>query len=119
MTISLSFPHLTQHAAAVLNAALADAQNGATVTLALTYTKVTKTEPRIAGKDYRPLLGTTSATLVGTVKKVAVGKKGAYVLLDATLTRAPLGGNGEVTTEKLGWTSVKGAGILAAQVLAK
>jgi hypothetical protein len=115
---TLTFPNLTAPEAAALNAALAAAQLGATVTVALTYTKCTKSEPRIAGKDYRPLLGAANTTLIGTVKKVAVGKNGPYVLLDATITRAPLNGEGAVATERLGWTSIKPEGVQAAQVLA-
>jgi hypothetical protein len=115
--IQMTFENLTPEAGAALNKALVAAQNGATVTLSLRYNKVTSTAPRIEGEDYRGLLGVSREILIGTVKKVAVGKNGPYVLLDATMTRAPLNGEG-VVTKALGWTSVKPEGIREAQVLA-
>lgn len=81
------------------------------VTLAVSYHKVTSSKPRIAGKDYKKVLLLTSDKLEGTIKKVAKGKNGWYVLMDATLTRTPLDGEGKVDTTKLGWTSIKGEGI--------
>jgi hypothetical protein len=116
-TMTLAFENLSTTEAAALNAALLRAQMGETVQLALTYNKVTNTAPRIAGEDYRALPGVAKETLIGTVKKVAVGKNGPYVLLDATLTRAPLNGEGKVETKKLGWTSIKPEGVKSAQVL--
>jgi hypothetical protein len=121
MTIKMAFENLTDEShesAESLNAALVDAQNGATVVLSLSYHKVTKTPARLAEVDYRPLAGVTHDRLIGTVKKVAVGKNGPYILLDATLTRAPVDGSGEVVTTKLGWTSVKPEGIDTAQIVA-
>ena len=117
MTLTnLAFENLSEKSAAALNKALVDAQAGATVVLSLSYHKVTKTPARLAEVDYRPLDGVTSDRLIGTVKKVAEGKNGPYILLDATLTRTPVDGSGEVTT-KLGWTSVKPEGIDTAQVV--
>ena len=118
MTLTnLAFENLSEKSAAALNKALVDAQAGATVVLSLSYHKVTKTPARLAEVDYRPLDGVTSDRLIGTVKRVAEGKNGPYILLDATLTRTPVNGKGEVTTTKLGWTSVKPEGIDTAQVV--
>jgi hypothetical protein len=118
MTLTnLAFENLSPESAKALNAALVDAQNGATVVLNLSYHKVTTTKARLAEVDYRRLDGVTKDRLIGTVKKVAEGKNGPYILLDATLTRTPINGKGEVVTTKLGWTSVKPEGIDTAQVV--
>lgn len=116
MTIQMHFDNLTPADASALNKALVAAQEGATVVLSLSYHKVTATKPRLESVDYRPLAGVTKDRLIGTVKKVAIGAKGPYVLLDATLVRAPLNGEGEVTTA-IGWTSIKPEGVDAAQVV--
>jgi len=117
-TTTLTFENLPANEATALNAALNAAVNGATVTIALTYNKVTKTKARIANKDYAALPGVESATLIGTVKKVAVGKNGLYILLDATTTRAPIDTlTGEIDGDAIGWTSIKPAGIKRARVL--
>jgi len=104
-------PHLDADSRAELLEALQAHLDGAKVTISVEYNKVTSSKPRIEGEDYRGLLGVDRPVLIGTVKKVSVGKKGPYILLDATLTRQPLDGNGQVTTETLGWTSIKGEGI--------
>ena len=98
--------------AEALSDALCAAQNGCEVTIAVTYAKQTKSPARIPGKDCRALLGTTPETIIGTVVKVAVGKNGPYFLLTSPLTRGPVEGEGP------GWTALKPAGVLAAQVLA-
>jgi len=82
---------------------LQQALDGAKVTISIRYHKVTATKPRIEGEDYTSPL--PPQYLIGEVKKVAVGKNGPYILLDASLTR------GDGTEEKIGWTSIKGTGI--------
>jgi len=71
----------------------------------------------VPGKTHRQLLGATLDTLIGTVKKVAIGGDGPYVTLDTTITRAPLGPDGKVDPEKVGWTTIKGGGIRAVQIV--
>lgn len=115
--IALNLPLLSQEDAKTLNEALADAQAGAVVEIAVTYTKVTATPARVPGEDFRPLLGATEDTLIGVVKKVSTGRNGPYVLIDATLTRAPLGQDKKINPEKVGWATIKGKGIKACQVL--
>lgn len=115
--ITLHLPLLSPEDAKALNDALADAQAGANVEIAVTYTKVTSTPARVPGEDFRPLLGTTEGTLIGVVKKVSIGRNGPYVLIDATITRAPLGEDKKVDPEKIGWTTIKGKGVSACQVL--
>lgn len=102
---------------AELNTALADAQAGAEVLLSVLYFKVTSWPARIPNVDYRPLLGAERSTLIGPVREVAIGRYGPYVTLDATLTRAPLGEGGEVDPDRPGWTTIRGDGIRACQVL--
>jgi hypothetical protein len=116
MTIKMAFENLTGAESEALNAALVAAQHGATVVLNLSYHKVTATAPRLAEVDYRPMAGVTKDRLIGTVKAVKMGKKGPYVLLDATLVRAPINGAGETSTA-IGWTSIRPEGIDSAQVL--
>lgn len=115
--IVLLCPRLSEGEARQLNEALADAQDGEEVMLSLSYTRTTDADARVPGKTYRQLLGTTLDTLIGTVKKVAVGKDGPYVTLDTTISRAPLGPDGKVNPEKVGWTTIKGEGIRAFQVV--
>jgi len=111
-TVTINCENLNATNNETLNAALVEAQQGATVTIAVTYKKVTNSKPRVAGVDYMPLLGVEKSTLIGTVKKVAVGKNGPYILLDAKLTRSSLdGSNGPA------WTAIKPTGIHAAQVV--
>lgn len=104
-------PHLSQDARNGLLDALQAHLDGDVMEISVTYNKVTNTKPREDGKDYKGLLGISKDVLIGTIKKLALGKKGWYVLLDATLTRQPIDGDGQPTTERLGWTSIKGEGI--------
>ena len=104
----LSTPNLSQTERDTLLGALEAALAGAKVQVSISYHKVTKSKARIAGDDYVPM--GPAPLLIGEVKKVAVGKNGPYILLDATITRRPLDG-GEPSTTKLGWTSIKGEGI--------
>lgn len=104
-------PHLAQDARNGLIDALQAHMDGDIMELSVRYNKVTDTKPREDGKDYKGLLGISKDVLIGTIKKIAKGKKGWYVLLDATLTRQPIDSDGLPTTEKLGWTSIKGEGI--------
>jgi hypothetical protein len=121
--LPFKFPKLSETDAATFNRALGDAQRALTkrpgsraVTIAVTYHKVTKAEPRLPNKDYRPLLGTARETLIGVVKKVAIGRYGAYILLDASLTRAPIDADEEETGEP-GWTHIKPEGVHAVQIV--
>lgn len=122
--LTFDFPQLDAAAAEKLNRALANAQRALPrdpdyegVVIGVTYSKVTNRQARVPGQDYRPLIGTDRKTLIGPVKKVAIGRDGPYILLDATLTRAPIDEDGEVIETKLGWTSIRPPGIEAVQVL--
>ena len=108
---TLSTPNLDADARQTLLEALQAHLDGQKVEVSVTYHKVTNTKARIEGEDYKGLLGISHETIIGTVKKVAVGKNGPYILLDATITRQPLDGGKPVS--KLGWTSIKGEGIQA------
>ena len=96
---------------------LQKALDGAKVTISIKYHKVTKSKARIEGEDYESPL--PPQYLIGEVKKVAVGKNGPYILLDATATRNPdlyddaddLDAVEDDTAKKVGWTSIKGKGI--------
>lgn len=114
--LTFNFENLNTDVDLALNEALVAAQHGATVTIAVTYHKVTKTKARVAGVDYRPLLGAEKTTLIGVVKKVAIGQNGPYILLDATLTRAALKSDGTVSNGPA-WTAIKPKGVLQAQVV--
>jgi len=107
---SLSTPNLDADARQELLDALQAHLEGSDVEISVTYNKVTNSKARIEGEDYKGLLGISKETIIGKVKKVAVGKNGPYILLDATLTRKPIDG-GEGTTSKIGWTAIKGEGI--------
>lgn len=85
--------------------------DGKTVTLAVSYHKVTNSKPSIAGKDYKKNLFLTPDKLQGEIKKIAKGKNGWYVLCDMTITRTPLDEDGKVVAEAIGWRSIKGEGI--------
>lgn len=98
-------PNLDQAQRDQLLKGLQKALDGAKATLSIRYHKVTKTKPRIEGEDYSSPL--PPQFLIGEIKKVAVGKRGPYILLDATLTRDPDSDDGEA----IGWTSIKGEGI--------
>lgn len=122
--LKLDFPQLDDETAERFNRALANAQRGLArdedyegVVVSVIYSKVTRTRTRVPDVDYRPLLGADKKTLIGPVKRVDTGRDGPYILLDATLTRAPIDKDGEVIETKLGWTSIRPAGIEAVQVL--
>jgi len=106
----ISTPELSAAERKTLLDGLQKALDGAKVTISIKYHKVTKSKARIEGEDYTSPL--PSEYLIGEVKKVAVGKNGPYILLDATATRDPdvaqAAGAGETS---IGWTSIKGDGI--------
>jgi hypothetical protein len=108
---TLATPNLDADARLELLEALQAHLDGSDVEISVTYHKVTNSKARIEGEDYKGLLGVSKNVLIGKVKKIAVGKNGPYILLDATLTREPLNGKGEKTTENIGWTAIKGEGI--------
>lgn len=98
-------PNLDQAQREKLLKGLQEALKGGKVTISIRYHKVTDSKPRIEGEDYSSPL--PPEFLVGEVKKVAVGKRGPYILLDATMTRDPEGKDGK----EIGWTSIKGEGV--------
>ena len=110
-------PNLDQAQRDALLKGLQKALDGASVTVSIRYHKVTKSKPRIEGEDYSSPL--PPEFLIGQVKKVAVGKRGPYILLDATLTRDPnvaqdatsVADAAAETGNKIGWTSIKGEGV--------
>lgn len=107
---TLATPSLDAEGRKSLLDALQAHLDGKQVEVSVTYHKVTNTKARVEGKDYEGILGIGHETIIGTVKKVAIGKNGPYILLDATITRKPINGEGE-ETKTIGWTSIKGEGI--------
>jgi hypothetical protein len=104
-------PNLDQSDRTTLIEALQDHLDGKTVDISVDYHKVTSSKARIQGEDYKGILGLSGSFLTGRIKRVAYGKNGFYVLLDAAMVRRPLNSKGEVQKDKLGWTAIKGEGI--------
>lgn len=109
-TFPIEFPNLNAAESAALNQALALKGAGASVTLHVTYKKVTKTKARKPGSDFVKLAGVAGNVILGDVCKITTGAKGTVILVDS-LTRA------SADPTKRGWTNLRPEGILSATVV--
>lgn len=126
-------PKLDQRQSATLLSCVNEVRSGeATFSVAVTYRKVTKAKPRIAGLNYQPLPGVEPIFHEGTLVAAPTNKKGAVYLLVRDAARAPLevieaphGGEMPVGPKKdeegeevvTGWTALSLAGIESFRVL--
>lgn len=116
----ISTPHLSPAQRAVLVTAIAAAEQGLEVRIALTYSKQTSARPRIAGEDYLALPGVSPEAQMGVLRvkrytaskaNVRSGKAGKIYLLVESLTR----GDG---LKPVGYTAMRPEGIKEFTVVA-
>lgn len=111
-------PKLDQRQSAVLLACVNEVRSGeATFSVAVTYRKVTKAKPRIAGEHYQPLPGVEPIFHEGTLVAAPTNKKGAVYLLVRDAARAPLAVEGDEEPEAEGWTALSLNGLESFRVL--
>jgi hypothetical protein len=109
-------PNLSQKVAADLLDAVNKVRSGEEVIeVAVTYHKVTKAKPRIAGQHYQPLPGVEPIFHEGTLVAAPTNKKGNVYLLVSDAARAPIPTDDEEETAT-GWTALSLAGLKSFRV---
>lgn len=110
-------PGLSQREAATLLECVNAVRSGeAQFLVAVTYHKVTKAKPRIAGQHYQPLPGVEPIFHEGTLVAAPDNKKHETYLLVKDAARAPVVGEDE-EEEAAGWTALKLTGLKSFRVL--
>ena len=112
-------PNLTPKESAALLAAINGVRSGVhQYSVTVTYDKIGKGKPRIAGEHYEPLPGVTNKCHTGTLVAAPTNKKGEVYLRIRDAARAPIPGATQNPDEdEAGWTAIKLIGLKSFRVL--